>query len=48
MKLKYIGILILVFAISFVLSYYLRNSDFVKDFFNPKTKIEFGSYPETG
>ena len=41
MKLKYIGILILVFAISFALSYYLRNSDFVRELFNPKTKIEF-------
>jgi hypothetical protein len=41
MKLKYIGTLFLVFAISFVLSYYMRNSDFVRELFNPKTKIEF-------
>jgi len=39
--LKYSAVFLFVFIGSFLLSYFLRNSRFVNDLFNPKTSIEF-------
>ncbi len=41
MKIKYAIVLFLVFAASFLLSYFLRNSRFVEKLLNPKTTIEY-------
>ncbi len=43
MKIKYFGIIFSVFITSFLISYFLRNSNFIKELLNPKTELEFNN-----